>query len=88
MNVVGCCLSVTKLIYCFVSVRRLSLCEELEQASCGDVLFHGYLGPPCMSIYMFILLPTFTFTLIDSRPRGPGFERHGRHCVVVLEHLS
>ena len=34
-------------IYLF-TVRRLSLCEELEQASCGDVLFHGYLGPPCM----------------------------------------
>ena len=23
--------------------------------------------------------------LIDSRPRGRGFEPHRRHCVVVLE---
>ncbi|XP_062595275.1 BTB/POZ domain-containing protein KCTD3-like [Saccostrea cucullata] len=27
-------------------VRRLTLCEDLEHASCGDVLFHGYLNPP------------------------------------------
>ncbi|KAL5008364.1 hypothetical protein ScPMuIL_013945 [Solemya velum] len=27
-------------------VRRLALCEDLDQASCGDVLFHAYLGPP------------------------------------------
>ena len=23
--------------------------------------------------------------LLDSRPRGPGFEPHRRHCVVALE---
>lgn len=34
-------------------VRRLSLCEELEQASCGDVLFHGCLGPPCPPVHDF-----------------------------------
>ncbi|CAG2215247.1 KCTD3 [Mytilus edulis] len=28
-------------------VRRLVLCEDLEHSSCGDVLFHGSLGPPC-----------------------------------------
>ncbi|XP_050404253.1 BTB/POZ domain-containing protein KCTD3 isoform X1 [Patella vulgata] len=28
-------------------VRRLVLCEDLDDASCGDVLFHGYLQPPC-----------------------------------------
>ncbi|XP_046371327.1 BTB/POZ domain-containing protein KCTD3-like [Haliotis cracherodii] len=27
-------------------VRRLMLCEDLDCASCGDVLFHGYLQPP------------------------------------------
>ncbi|ESO87705.1 hypothetical protein LOTGIDRAFT_179235 [Lottia gigantea] len=27
-------------------VRRLVLCEDLDDASCGDVLFHGYLQPP------------------------------------------
>ncbi|CAH1792251.1 unnamed protein product [Owenia fusiformis] len=28
-------------------VKRLVLCEEVEQSSCGDVLFHGHLPPPC-----------------------------------------
>lgn len=28
-------------------VRRLMLCEEMTQSSCGDVLFYGYLPPPC-----------------------------------------
>ncbi|XP_052106922.1 BTB/POZ domain-containing protein KCTD3-like [Mytilus californianus] len=28
-------------------VRRLVLCEDLDHSSCGDVLFHGSLGPPC-----------------------------------------
>ena len=23
--------------------------------------------------------------VLDSRPNGPGFEAHQRHCVVVLE---
>ena len=23
--------------------------------------------------------------VLDSRPKGRGFEPHGRHCVVVLE---
>ena len=27
-------------------VRRLALCEDLDVASCGDVLFHGYFHPP------------------------------------------
>lgn len=27
-------------------VKRLVLCEDLTQSSCGDVLFYGYLPPP------------------------------------------
>ncbi len=27
-------------------VKRLTLCEELDECPCGDVLFHGYLAPP------------------------------------------
>lgn len=27
-------------------VRRLTLCEELNECACGDVLFHAYLPPP------------------------------------------
>lgn len=28
-------------------VKRLVLCQDLTQSSCGDVLFYGYLPPPC-----------------------------------------
>lgn len=31
-------------------VRRLILCEEMTQSSCGDVLFYGYLPPPNIPI--------------------------------------
>ncbi|XP_033629547.1 BTB/POZ domain-containing protein KCTD3-like isoform X1 [Asterias rubens] len=27
-------------------VKKLTLCEDLERSSCGNVLFHGYLPPP------------------------------------------
>lgn len=27
-------------------VKRLTLCEEMMQSTCGDVLFYGYLPPP------------------------------------------
>lgn len=27
-------------------VKRLMLCEEMTQSTCGDVLFYGYLHPP------------------------------------------
>lgn len=31
-------------------VKRLMLCEEMTQSSCGDVLFYGYLPPPCIPL--------------------------------------
>ncbi|XP_069689720.1 BTB/POZ domain-containing protein KCTD3 isoform X2 [Periplaneta americana] len=31
-------------------VKRLMLCEDLSQSSCGDVLFYGYLPPPCIPV--------------------------------------
>ncbi|XP_076259871.1 BTB/POZ domain-containing protein KCTD3 [Rhynchophorus ferrugineus] len=31
-------------------VRRLMLCEELSQSTCGDVLFYGYLPPPSVPL--------------------------------------
>lgn len=31
-------------------VKRLVLCEDLNQSSCGDVLFYGYLPPPSIPI--------------------------------------
>lgn len=30
-------------------VKRLVLCEDLNQSSCGDILFYGYLPPPSMA---------------------------------------
>lgn len=27
--------------------RRLALCDEMNHSACGDVLFYGYLPPPC-----------------------------------------
>lgn len=36
--------------------RRLALCDEMNHSSCGDVLFYGYLPPPCkyLIIYIFV----------------------------------
>ncbi|PNF23019.1 hypothetical protein B7P43_G09820 [Cryptotermes secundus] len=31
-------------------VKRLMLCEDLSQSSCGDVLFYGYLPPPSIPV--------------------------------------
>jgi hypothetical protein len=31
-------------------VKRLILCEELTQSTCGDVLFYGYLPPPFIPV--------------------------------------
>lgn len=31
-------------------VKRLVLCQDLSQSSCGDVLFYGYLPPPCVPL--------------------------------------
>nr|XP_012139190.1 PREDICTED: SH3KBP1-binding protein 1 isoform X1 [Megachile rotundata]XP_012139192.1 PREDICTED: SH3KBP1-binding protein 1 isoform X1 [Megachile rotundata] len=32
-------------------VKRLILCEDLSQSSCGDVLFYGYLPPPSIPLH-------------------------------------
>uniref|UniRef100_F1KWR6 BTB/POZ domain-containing protein KCTD3 n=1 Tax=Ascaris suum TaxID=6253 RepID=F1KWR6_ASCSU len=31
-------------------IKRLTLCEELDECACGDVLFHAYLPPPSLPI--------------------------------------
>lgn len=31
-------------------VKRLTLCEELDECACGDVLFNAYLPPPVLPI--------------------------------------
>ena len=45
----------------------------------GDCIVEGLLQD-----VLHYKLPTFT-TVLDSRPKGRGFEPHRRHCVVVLE---
>ncbi|VDO75048.1 unnamed protein product [Onchocerca flexuosa] len=31
-------------------VKRLTLCEELDECACGDVLFNAYLPPPALPL--------------------------------------
>ncbi|KAG1677876.1 BTB/POZ domain-containing protein KCTD3 [Nymphon striatum] len=38
-------------------VKKLKLCEDLNHSSCGDVLFHGYLPPPCKFYFYFAAVP-------------------------------
>jgi hypothetical protein len=33
--------------------KRLTLCEDLNHSSCGDVLFYGYLPPARMNLLTF-----------------------------------
>ena len=37
-----------------VAVRRLLLCEDIDQSSCGDVLFHGIINPPSKKYVQFV----------------------------------
>ena len=36
------------LLFLLFLVSRLTVCEELERSSCGDVLFHGMLPSPSL----------------------------------------
>lgn len=42
-------------------VKRLVLCEDLNQSSCGDVLFYGYLPPPSKLIFFLEISKIFNF---------------------------
>ncbi|KAL4237686.1 BTB/POZ domain-containing protein kctd3 [Mactra antiquata] len=60
-------------------VRRLCLCEELDAASCGDVLFHGYLGPPCPPVPDFMRSRSQSIVSTDgstNNSRGTTPQRH------------
>lgn len=39
-------------------VKRLILCEEMTQSTCGDVLFYGFLPPPCPPLQDILLAST------------------------------
>ena len=47
--------SVILLLVFIFSVRRLTLCEDLDHSSCGDVLFHGYFQPPSKFLLRFLV---------------------------------
>lgn len=38
-------------------IKRLILCEDLTQSSCGDVLFYGYLPPPSIPLQEPVSVP-------------------------------
>ena len=48
-------------------------------------------SPPFLRIILWVAMETMYFhrersgRVLDSRPKGRGFEPHRRHCVVVLE---
>ena len=49
----------------------------------------GYQDLCLCTKYMYNLSKRYLFLsgrVLDSRPRGRGFEPHRRHCVVALEH--
>lgn len=50
-------------------VKRLILCEEMTQSTCGDVLFYGYLPPPSIPIQDSVNLAEAT-GVHGSRPGG------------------
>ena len=52
----------------------------------------GLSAHPCRLLNTFVIrllesvgAQRFSGRVLDSRPRGRGFEPHRRHCVVVLE---
>ncbi|KAG8230987.1 hypothetical protein J437_LFUL003945, partial [Ladona fulva] len=61
-------------------VKRLILCEDLTQSSCGDVLFYGYLPPPCIP-----LQEPCTSGDSQSSPRGAVDVCRNHHSVRMPE---
>ncbi|XP_057669542.1 BTB/POZ domain-containing protein KCTD3 [Diorhabda carinulata] len=56
-------------------VKRLLLCEELTQPTCGDVLFYGALPAPCIPIHDSGQIYQSTEPVAAHNPR-PGPSRH------------
>lgn len=55
-------------------IKRLSLCEELTQSACGDVLFYGYLPPPTIPIQESSVISTNTINTEHIPVHGPRTE--------------
>jgi len=55
----------------FISVRRLTLCEELKNSSCGSLLFSGLIPPPNLGrMTSHDLAPASSFPNIPLSNRG------------------
>lgn len=54
--------------------RRLALCDEMTHSSCGDVLFYGYLPPPCKYFILHALLNSKSVLLMLLVIRCKNFQ--------------
>ncbi|XP_055617837.1 BTB/POZ domain-containing protein KCTD3 isoform X2 [Toxorhynchites rutilus septentrionalis] len=53
-------------------IKRLMLCEEMDQSSCGDVLFYGYLSAPNIPIQDVPLVSNNSVTSSSSSSSSNG----------------
>ncbi|KAL6444821.1 hypothetical protein ACFW04_002096 [Cataglyphis niger] len=67
-------------------VKRLMLCEDLTQSSCGDVLFYGYLPPPCPQNHKGTLGTHMRNSSLDYRLPQRGLP-HSRTPSLDLRHV-
>ena len=45
-------------------MRRLLVCDELQQKSCGGILFHGVIHPQCRIFQILVMFGTFLLELV------------------------
>ncbi|XP_053985196.1 BTB/POZ domain-containing protein KCTD3 isoform X2 [Hylaeus anthracinus] len=67
-------------------VKRLMLCEDLTQSSCGDVLFYGYLPPPRQQNHKGALGTHVRNSSLDCRIQQRGLP-HSRTSSLDLRHV-
>ncbi|XP_063978261.1 BTB/POZ domain-containing protein KCTD3 isoform X2 [Diachasmimorpha longicaudata] len=53
-------------------IKRLILCEDLTQSSCGDVLFYGYLPPPSIPLQEPAAVPPVADVSVHGRASSGG----------------
>ncbi|XP_015119776.1 BTB/POZ domain-containing protein KCTD3 isoform X2 [Diachasma alloeum] len=53
-------------------IKRLILCEDLTQSSCGDVLFYGYLPPPSIPLQEPVGVPPVADVSVHGRVSSGG----------------
>ena len=57
------------------NMKNYPACKELDNEWPSYMKIHNIMGVQWLS-----------GRVLDSRPRGRGFEPHRHHCVAVLEH--